>query len=228
MVKSHRDYLQNIIGGEISMNKIERISCGNGNCFLVYENNNAILVDTCRTKYRKKILDICRNADIKLIVLTHGHIDHISNAAYLSKKLLVPIAMHKADYELIKNNMLQKLLAHSILGKLVLALSIKSFEQEKIEPFEPNVFFKDGDTLKDYGVNATIVELTGHTKGSIGIKVGTTDFIIGDALMNIFYPTTSMLYNDFHNMKESAKCISQFEQMMIHFGHGKSVPNRKW
>lgn len=210
------------------MTKIERIACGNGNCFLIYENNNAILVDTCRAKYRKKILDKCKNAGVKLIVLTHGHIDHIANASYLSKKLSVPIAMHKADYELTKNNMLQKLLAHSVLGKLILTLSIKSFEQEKIEPFEPTVFFKDGDTLKDYGINGTIVELPGHTKGSIGIKVGTSDFIVGDALINMFYPTTSMLYNDFQSMNQSAEYISQFGKMIIHFGHGKSITNRKW
>jgi glyoxylase-like metal-dependent hydrolase (beta-lactamase superfamily II) len=210
------------------MNRIERIKCGNGNCFLIYQDDNAILVDTCRTKYRKKILDICKNAGVKLIVLTHGHIDHISNAAFLSKELSVPIAMHKDDYELTKNNMLQKLYAHQIVGKIILAISIKSFQQEKIELFEPEVFLKNGDTLKNFGVDATIIELQGHTKGSIGIKTGNSDFIIGDALMNMFYPTTSMLYSDFQKMKESANYISGFGQMMIHFGHGKSVPNRKW
>ncbi len=33
----------------------------------------------------------------------------------------------------------------------------------------------------------------GHTKGSIGVEIGDNLFV-GDALMNIFYPTVSMLY----------------------------------
>lgn len=210
------------------MNRIERIVCGNGNCFLIYQNDNAILVDTCRIKYRKKILDNCKQAGVKLIVLTHGHIDHISNAAFLSKELSVPIAMHKDDYELIKNNMMQKLYAHKILGKFILAISNKSFQQEKVELFEPEVFLKNGDSLNKFGVDATIIELPGHTRGSIGIKTGNSDFIVGDALMNMFYPTTSMLYNDLQKMKESTNYISASGQIMIHFGHGKSVPNRKW
>ena len=70
------------------MGKIERIKCGNGNCYLVSEGNNAILVDTSRTQYKDEILETCRKKDTKLIILTHGHVDHIQNAAYLSKELM--------------------------------------------------------------------------------------------------------------------------------------------
>ena len=82
------------------MNNIERIKCGNGNVYLVSEGDNAILVDTCREQYRGMIRDECKAKNVRLIILTHGHIDHIQNAAYLSEKLNALIAMHKADYEL--------------------------------------------------------------------------------------------------------------------------------
>jgi len=99
------------------MSKIERIKCGNGNCFLVEEEDNAILVDTSRIKYKDMILEKCKGHNVRLIVLTHGHVDHIQNAAYLSRKLNAPIAMHKADFELTKNNMLEPLSAHTLPGK---------------------------------------------------------------------------------------------------------------
>ena len=88
------------------MVKIQRIKCGNGNCYIIEENGNAVLVDTARTKYRDKILSACRKVNIRLIILTHTHMDHCQNAAFISKKLDVPIAICKADEELIKNNML--------------------------------------------------------------------------------------------------------------------------
>ncbi|WP_313188133.1 MBL fold metallo-hydrolase [Lacrimispora sp.] len=210
------------------MAKIERIKCGNGNCFLVQENNHAVLIDTSRTQFRDKILNVCKNKNVNLIVLTHGHVDHVQNAAYLSRELNVPIAMHEADEELIKNNLLEPLFAHNIFGKLILALSIKSFQDDKIESFKPKVFLHEGDSLENYGIHATVMELPGHTKGSIGLKIGEKDIIVGDALMNMFYPSRSMLYGNRKAMEESAKKISGIHDVSIHFGHGKSVRNRNW
>ncbi len=206
---------------------IERIKCGNGNCHIIIGENGSVLVDTARTKYREIILEKCKANNVKLIVLTHGHVDHVQNAAYLSKELNVPIAMNKADYELTKNNMLEPLFAHSILGKIILSLSMESLKKDIIEPFEPTVFLKEGISLSEYGVDAEVIEIPGHTKGSIGIKVGNTDFLVGDALMNMFYPTKSLLYCDRKQVDSSADKISSFGKMKIHFGHGNSVDNRK-
>jgi len=66
------------------MQTINRIQCGNGNCFLVSNDSSSILVDTARHKYRDKILTACKGENVKLIILTHGHVDHVENAAYLS------------------------------------------------------------------------------------------------------------------------------------------------
>lgn len=210
------------------MKEIERIRCGNSNCFLIKQNNRAILVDTSRTKYRDKILESCRQVDVKLIVLTHGHVDHIQNAAYLSKELGAPIAMHKADCELIKNNMLEPMFADKVMGKLVLALSLESFKHDIVEAFEPTLFLNEGDSLENYGIEASVILLPGHTRGSIGLKVWKTDLIVGDALMNLFYPTVSMLYGDKQIMLASASKITKQGEVTIHFGHGKSAVNKQW
>lgn len=136
--------------------------------------------------------------------------------------------MHKNDYELTKNNMAERMSAHTILGKLVLALTMQSFKKEKIEAFEPAFFLQQGDRFESYGVDAEVIDLPGHTKGSIGIRVGAEDLIVGDALMNLFYPTISMLYGDYSKVKKSADIISESKVKRIHFGHGKSVPNQIW
>ena len=210
------------------MSNIERIKCGNVNVYLISDGDNAVLVDTSRTRFRDKILERCRTKNVRLIVLTHGHIDHIQNAAFLSKELNSPIAMHREDYGLIKDNLSEPMSAHNLLGKVILKLSQKSFEVDKAEPFEPGLFLNDGDSLNEYGVSATVIELPGHTKGSIGIKVGDTDIIVGDALMNMLYPTKSPLYGDRGRMEQSAARISSLGDATIHFGHGKPVKNRNW
>lgn len=93
--------------------------------------------------------------------------------------------------------------------------------------FEPTIDLKNGDDLSDYGVDAKVVELPGHTKGSIGIEVEDNLFV-GDALMNMFYPTVSMLYVDEQEMLSSAKYISELGDKTIYFGHGKPKRNREW
>jgi len=160
--------------------------------------------------------------------LTHCHIDHIQNAAALSKVLSAPIAIHKSDYELIRDNTYEPMSADSLLGKVVLAVSSRSFRRDKVEFFEPDVYLNDGDTLDGYGMKATVIWLPGHTKGSIGILVGSSDLFVGDALMNIAYPTKSLLYGNWRDMIRSADKISTFKDATIHFGHGKSVTVEKW
>lgn len=64
--------------------------------------------------------------------------------------------------------------------------------------------------------------------GSIGLDVNGQGLIVGDALMNMFYPTISMLYHDRETMLQSAKKIEKTGPCTIYFGHGKPVENRIW
>lgn len=54
---------------------------------------------------------------------------------------------------------------------------MQSFEKDSLEVFEPTIFLKNGDDLRSYGVDARVVELPGHTKGSIGIAVEDNLFV---------------------------------------------------
>ncbi len=210
------------------MENILRIPCGNVNCYLVSSGENAILVDTCREAYRQKILDACKPYQVRLLVLTHGHVDHVQNAAFLAQALHCSVAMHRADLPLLADNINQPLSASGILGRIVLRASVKSFRTDVIPAFTPAVFLEDGDSLKHYGISAAVVGLPGHTDGSIGLDVAGHDLLVGDALMNLFYPTVSMLYHDREAMLRSVEKIERIGPRTIYFGHGKPVGNRKW
>ena len=210
------------------MEKVERIKCGNGNCYIISNGENAVLVDTHMEKYRNDILNACKPYKMRLLILTHGHIDHVQNAAFLSKELNIPIAIHKSDLNLLKDNMSQSLTAETLPGKIVLTVSEKGAFKEHIPEFVPTVFLSEGDRLDSYGISAEILSVPGHTDGSIAIDVDKKYLIVGDALMNMFYPTVSMLYHDRQTMMKSAERISGLKDRTIFFGHGKPVPNRTW
>lgn len=211
-----------------SMSEIHRIKCGNGNCYIVENGVDGILVDTAKKEFAKRVMEACRQYHVKLIVLTHAHFDHAENAAQISNALGIPIGMSEKDCNLIQSNANQGLSAETFLGKIVLSFSLKDFSVRTLEEFKPDLFLKDGDSLSGYGVNASIVALPGHTDGSIGIDVENKGLIVGDALMNMFYPTVSMLFHDKSEMLDSARKISGLGNRTIYFGHGKPMSNKQW
>lgn len=210
------------------MAKIKRIRCGSVNSYLVEEHGRAILVDTGRKGSEEKILAQCRKTKVELIVLTHGHVDHVQNTAYLKKALGVPVALHREDLELIKNNFTEPLDYQGFLGMVVAEVSAKNIETDWIPEFTPEIFLNEGDWLKDYGINARILELPGHTRGSIGMDLDEKDVIVGDALMNMFYPGLSMIYWNREAMIKSADKIGALGARKVYFGHGGPVENQAW
>lgn len=210
------------------MSMVQRIKCGLVNCYIVSDGDSGILIDTGKKDYLDTVVEACKPYKIKLIVLTHAHCDHAENVADLSKILGAPIAMHKDDVNLIESNNNQSLKAKAFLGKIILSASLKEFSRSKMKAFTPSVFLKDGDNLEEYGIAVRVIGLQGHTKGSIGIDVDGKELIVGDALMNMFYPSISMLYNDEKTMKDSAKKITGLGERIIYFGHGKPVQNKAW
>lgn len=210
------------------MADIHKIAAGNVNCYIVSEQGQALLIDTGRKRYREKILKMCRMFHVKCIVLTHGHLDHCQNAAYLAGALHVPIAMNEKDRNLIPDNRMQPLSAKTLPGKMLLAASLRSFEKEQLEAFTPDIYLKQGDRMDTYGIHAKVIELPGHTNGSIGLELDGDKLFVGDALMNMFYPAVSMLYTDESKMLFSAALISSLGKRTVYFGHGGPRQNRDW
>ncbi len=210
------------------MGEIHRIKCGNGNCYIIENGKQGILIDTGKREFANQVIEACKSYNVRLLILTHGHFDHAENAAQISEKLGIPIGMNENDLNLIESNNNQKLYAETFLGKIVLSASLKDFSSRAIREFKPDILLNGGDSLKEYGIDANIIALSGHTKGSIGVDVEERYLIVGDALMNMFYPTISMLYNNKKDMLESAGKIGGLGKRTIYFGHGKPVANKRW
>jgi len=211
------------------MSKIIRLSAGSDNCYaLCGDNNQTILVDTCRKKDRRKLLEKIKDYDINLIILTHGHIDHIENVAFFAKHFNAKIAMHKSDYILLQNNLVRKLYAKSFFGKVIKSISAIAAKIIKLEPFEPDIFLEDGQSLLEYGIDATVICLPGHTAGSIGIKSAGKSFIVGDALMNMLFPTGALIAEDFDELESTVDFLRQCDCEIFYVGHGKPIRTKNF
>ncbi|MCI9576442.1 MAG: MBL fold metallo-hydrolase [Clostridiales bacterium] len=205
---------------------VERLSFGMVNCYLIRGHGQTILVDTGTRKNRDALYEAIRDKNVKLLVLTHGHTDHIENAAFLAKNLHLPIAMHRGDFKLTQGKQLRPFQSDSFLGTLL------KYGSEKVKrtapPFRPALFLDHGQTFSSYGIDASVVELKGHTQGSLGILVDKTDFIVGDAMMNILRPSPSLIYENKRAMLHSLEVIRQSKAVTIYPGHGKPIDAKKY
>ena len=208
------------------MHKIHQIKCKTDNCYIVESNGKAVLVDTGSGEAYNSVLEECRKYDIRLIVLTHVHFDHAENAAKLSEELNVPVAFHRSDEELFDNSSAQPLMSYGIVGRVVLGLSLKVLRDTKVKKPEKIVYIDEGDDLSSYGIDAKIISLPGHTKGSIGVDVEGQSLLVGDALDNWISPATGHLYSNMDDLKYSAEKIRSLGERMIYYGHGKPTANR--
>lgn len=206
----------------MNLDNVNLINCDNTNCYIIRGTDGDILVDTGIPKYRDEIETWLLNYNVKLIVLTHGHNDHIGNAAYFSELYGAPIAMSKDDELLAEDNLCRHFYSVGAAGKVVAALSKKPMSNRS-ELFEVNIYLEDGMELgKDFGADCKAIRLDGHTKGSFGFMNG-TDLYLGDAAMNYLKPSFPLICESPKAARASLEKIKKLKTKRIFFGHGEPI-----
>jgi len=204
---------------------IERLKFGYANCYLLSGEGGSILIDTCNYKDGPGIMKRIEGKNVKLILLTHGHFDHVSSAKYLAKRLNVPIAMSKKDVYLIGSGTASVLQGDTLIGKIISYFSQGVLKKATYSTFKPEILLKDGQDLSEYGVKAHVITLPGHTKGSVGVLTDDGEIVVGDAMFNIIRPTGSRIFEDKKTMKKSVERIKKSGAKTIYVGHGKPIKN---
>jgi hydroxyacylglutathione hydrolase len=206
---------------------IRTIRLGGVNCYLVAAVDGFILIDS-GTPEKRKALDAqlenagCGHGTLRLLVLTHGDYDHAGNAAYLRAKYDTKIAMHPDDSGRVERadwswNLKPKPDKFGFLFRIV-ALFIRPGE---FDTFEPDVLLEDQQSLSGYGLEATILHLPGHTKGSIGILTADKALFCGDLMDSMGRPSLEFFIDDLAAATASLKKLRSLETDWIYPGHGK-------
>ncbi|MBN1285950.1 MAG: MBL fold metallo-hydrolase [Anaerolineae bacterium] len=194
------------------------------NCYLVRVGDGFILIDTAKAGKRatvEKALESagCRPGNLKLIILTHGDFDHCGNAAYLREKFGAKIAMHDADSGIVEHgDMFQGRAKPNVLVK---AMSGLFFRLGKPDRFKPDLLITEGYNFSEYGFDAKVLHLPGHSKGHIGILTAGGDLFCGDLLANTNKPEVWSLVDDPAAMNASVERLRSFEINTVYPGHGK-------
>ncbi|MHA1116507.1 MAG: MBL fold metallo-hydrolase, partial [Candidatus Heimdallarchaeaceae archaeon] len=214
----------------ISMVSIHRIKLGYVNSFLIKENNNCILVDTGMPKSHKKIVHFLQKnsiqpENIKLIIITHAHIDHIGSVKEIKEITGAEVLMHKIEAELVeKGDTPEAVLTNKLLKKIF------SSTKREIAPFSVDIKVSDEFSLKEYGFDAKIIHTLGHTDGSISLIFKQKHAFVGDIVMK--FPLLSgrsyfpIVANEKEKIYESWKKLIDLGVEWLYPSHGKIFPIR--
>lgn len=197
---------------------------GSVNCYLVEAADGFLLVDSGSPNARQA-LDAelhrlgCRAGALRLCVLTHGDFDHIGNAAHVRATFGSKLAMHAGDAPMAeagdmfagreRSNFLLKALIPRVVGF------------GKSERFVPDVLLDDGSVLSEYGFEAQVISIPGHSRGSIGILTANGDFFCGDLLENTKKPALGSIVDDREKLLRSAAMLKSLHISMVYPGHGR-------
>jgi hydroxyacylglutathione hydrolase len=184
-----------------------------------------VLVDSGSPGNEKRILDTLERhqlklKDLSLILLTHGHWDHLGSAEAIRAVSKAPIALHHSDLELAAAGQ-DKLKPYGFGSSLLEPY----FSSKRFDPITPDLILNGTETLEAYGVNAKLLETPGHTDGSISVLLEHGEAIIGDVLRGDFVfenrPNWHFFYDDLDLVHSSIKTLLGLKLERLFVGHGK-------
>jgi glyoxylase-like metal-dependent hydrolase (beta-lactamase superfamily II) len=158
---------------------IHQVDGVNGNCYIMVR-DGLTLIDTGFPGNGKKIIAYIQEtlkskpSDVRMIILTHYHIDHIGNVNVLKGVSDAKVAIHEADSPFVSG---REPMPVPKGGKGLLFRMAGIFM--KSGPFQPDILLKDSITIE----GLTCIHIPGHTPGSIGLLDTTSNVLfVGDTL----------------------------------------------
>jgi glyoxylase-like metal-dependent hydrolase (beta-lactamase superfamily II) len=169
--------------------RIRRLGQGLVNSYLVEDGGEVTIVDAGAPAYWRdlpsELAALGRSlADVRSVVLTHGHSDHIGFAERIRRERGVPIRVHEADAALARGEVPNPARGFGTvrLGPVVSFLVWSARHgMLRLPPIAEVVAYGDGATLDVPGAPRVIL-VPGHTPGSAALVFPRHDAVfVGDA-----------------------------------------------
>lgn len=187
------------------MIKVKTVVLGalQNNCYLITDEKSgaAALVDC--TDATDKMLDLIGNADLKYILLTHGHFDHIGGVAQIKQKYGAKVVISKADEPMLTSS----------------KLSLAAFCGGVHKDAQADIIVADGDVITLGETEITVMATPGHTKGGV-CYIADDVIFTGDTLFYCSCGRTDFPGGSSSEILQSLKALSALDKnYTVYPGH---------
>ncbi len=216
---------------------IRRLGTGRVNVYLIEEAGAITIVDAGLPGYFGDLLAeltaMGRSIeDVRAVLLTHAHSDHIGFAERIRRERGVPIRVHEADAALARGEVKQQNEGGG-QTRLLPAISFLLFGIREgfigLKHIAEVSTFGDGATL-DVPGSPRVIHVPGHTAGSAALHLASRDAVlVGDAFvtLNVMSGSTGpQLFRNFNadnrQALESLRRLDGIEASLVLPGHGEA------
>jgi glyoxylase-like metal-dependent hydrolase (beta-lactamase superfamily II) len=170
---------------------IHPIPLGVGLTYLLLgEEGRGVLVDAgasgSRKGFPKALERLSVNPErIELVVVTHGHWDHMGCAGFIREMTGARIAMHASEKDRLEKGSPVTPPGATWWGRVFRLLAGLMSALNRVPPTPVDIVVQDeGMSLEPYGVAGKILHTPGHSPGSLSVVLDTGEAFVGDLAMN--------------------------------------------
>jgi len=199
-------------------------------CYVI-QGEGVIMIDGGAPKQAKGFMDAIERLsikpeDIQLIVITHGHWDHIGSAKDIKEITGAKIAMHRQEKDWLENSLKPLPPGVTTWGRIFAKIMAMVMPLVHIPATDVDVVLGDEElSLAEYEIPGKIIYTPGHSMGSVSVLLETGDAFVGDLAMNKFplrfSPGLPIFAEDMQKVKESWKLLLDQGAETIYPAHGK-------
>lgn len=179
------------------------------NCYILYdETKEAIVIDPGDDgeKISEKLSEL--GLDLKTVVNTHGHFDHIGANEHLKKTTGARLMVHSEDVEYLQNA----------------DIAASAFGLEADPSPDPDISLKEGDIIEAGNMKLKVIHTPGHSPGGICL-LSDHNLFTGDTLFAGSVGRTDLLGGSHEDLLDSvrSKLFTLGETVEAFPGHGPST-----
>jgi glyoxylase-like metal-dependent hydrolase (beta-lactamase superfamily II) len=208
------------------MMHIHRIGLRMSLAYLIESDDGLVLVDAGLRGEEGRILALMsklNRRDLRLIYITHAHLDHYGSAAAIRRLTGAPIAVHHADGQAMAAGETRLGEARG-QGRILAALLPLAQPLLRPEPAEADILLDDEQSLADYGLQATVLHTPGHTLGSTCLLVEDRLAFSGDLVTTTGGPHVQRAFaEDWTQIPSSLRRLQAAGPEWIYPGHGRQL-----